>query len=188
MSKQMAKAILRQKLYTGQRLKRIWMRKKSCSIWKKTLQIQQLITGRTNTDLENQGTSIAFILVTSGINIIKPITSASLGFSWYCSLTFFSTDNPPPKVVQGYKVSHFLAQNRTTYVACSSISFIRTLSISRKRQHTKLSKSRVTKIPYCFTLAQDLHTKTSLSGLSIVNGSILIKGFILVIYELQLLH
>jgi hypothetical protein len=67
--------ILPRKPYTEQKQKKIWMKKKKCSIWKKTSPILLLTLGKINIDLENRDTSIGYILVTNGTNITKLITS-----------------------------------------------------------------------------------------------------------------
>jgi hypothetical protein len=112
-------------------------------------------------------------------------------YEWVCSpscvvigtdVCVISTDNPPPKVVQGYKVRsyglcHVLSPELTSW--CSLMSSTRTSSINQKRQRTRLSRSRETTRPYFYTSALVLHTRISLSESSIVNGNSRINGALL---------
>lgn len=88
-------------------------------------------------------------------------------------LYFFSTDNPPPKVVQGYKVC--IAYLFYIHVMClpcySSTSSIPISSTRRKLQRTKLSRSQGTTRLYYYISRLAHHTKTSHSGLSTENGN-----------------
>lgn len=90
----------------------------------------------------------------------------------------FSTDNPPPKVVQGYKVCNVFKKFllRSAYLYWSSTYFIPTLSTSQRRLRIKSSKSLVTtKLFFCISVQGHL-TKTLRSESSIVNGNIRING------------
>ena len=94
-----------------------------------------------------------------------------------------STDNPPPKVVQGYKVRSHKNSSRAklgTHSWRSSMSFTRTSSTNQKRQRTRLSRSRGTTRPCFCTLVLVLRMRTSLSELSIVNGNSRTSGALLV--------
>lgn len=73
-------------------------------IWHRLLVIT---TGVIDIDLESLGSSIEFKLGSNGISIIRHITSGSHpGRVSYMTLTC-SSENPPPKVVQGYKFNIF---------------------------------------------------------------------------------
>lgn len=89
---------------------------------------------------------------------------------------FLSTDNPPPKVVQGYKV-HIDCFLFNIHSFCSSSTyFTPTLSTSRRRLRIKSSKSLATTRRFFYISAQVLLTKTLRSESSIVNGNFRING------------
>jgi hypothetical protein len=98
------------RLYIGKKLKEISMKKRSYSTSKRTSSILRHTIGKTNTDRGNRDTSIGYILGMSGISIIRLIMSMSFRICctfpgiFDANLSIISTDNPPPKVVQGYKV------------------------------------------------------------------------------------
>lgn len=111
--------ILPQRLCTGLKLKGSLMKRKNSSTLRRISQIRPRTIGKTNTDLANQDISIVCTLVMNGINTTRLTTSM---FSFFdiddrCS-RLLSTDNPPPKVVQGYKVriSHFVDDYRLNFV------------------------------------------------------------------------
>ena len=85
--------------------------------------------------------------------------------------TDYSTDNPPPKVVQGYKVGLIYASAPRTLTGFSSTYFIRTSSTSRRLQHTKSWKRQETMKPYFSTSVLARLTKTLLFESLIENGS-----------------
>ena len=94
--------------------------------------------------------------------------------------TSFSTDNPPPKVVQGYKVRFdqlpLFPGSLTPTGQFSSISSTRISSTNQRPRPTKLSRNLGTTKQCSCTSWLGLLMKTSLSVLSIVNGSSLING------------
>ena len=79
--------ILLRKRFTEQRQRKTWMKRRNCSILKKTLPILPVTTGKINTDLVNQDTSTESILVMSGINITRHIMSEFVDFDYQHSLT-----------------------------------------------------------------------------------------------------
>jgi hypothetical protein len=82
------------------------MKKKNFSIKKPRSPSRPLILGKTSTDHGNRSISTEFKLVMNGTSTIKPITSMFRQFIHLSSHSpSISIDNPPPKVVQGYKVS-----------------------------------------------------------------------------------
>jgi hypothetical protein len=97
---------LLQRLCTELKQRKSWTKRRSSSISKRISSTQQPTTGKTSTGRGSQGISIVCIQATSGTSIIKPIMSAYLSLSRFSgpSELVISTDNPPPKVVQGYKV------------------------------------------------------------------------------------
>lgn len=84
--------------------------KRNLEIWTKVWIWHRLLvitTGVIDIDLGSQGSSIECRLDSSGISTIKHITSGShSGRVSYTTLTC-SSENPPPKVVQGYKFNIF---------------------------------------------------------------------------------
>jgi len=97
-----------QKLCTVQKPRKSWMRKKSFSILKRISHAQPATTGKTSIDLGNPVISTEFILGTSGINTTRPIMSMWTNCPGEFSVNIIcSVDNPPPKVVQGYKFNIF---------------------------------------------------------------------------------
>lgn len=92
-----------------------------------------------------------------------------------------STDNPPPKVVQGYKVGLIYTSASHTLTGFSSTYFIRTSSTSRRLRHTKSSKRQETMKPYFSTSALARLTKTLLFELLIENGSSHTNGGYLIV-------
>jgi hypothetical protein len=156
------------------------------------LPIRRRITGRTNTGLVSRDTSIVFIPAMSGTSTIRLIMSMSCYLVLPILLHFVSTDNPPPKVVQGYKVCIALPLPLSLLeviclLSCSLTYFTRISSTRRKLRHTKLSKSQeTTRLFYCIS-RQVLHTKTSHSELSTENGSFHISGTVPSCYKDTLL-
>ena len=63
------------KLFTGQKLKKIWMKKKNYSTLKKTSPIQRVIIGKISIGRVNQDISTVSTLVMNGTSIIKRIMS-----------------------------------------------------------------------------------------------------------------
>lgn len=72
--------ILLQKRFTEPKQRKIWMKRRNCSILKKTLPILPVTTGRINTGPANQDTSTESILVMNGINITRHIMSELVDF------------------------------------------------------------------------------------------------------------
>jgi len=64
-----------QKLYTVQKPKKSWTRKRNFSILKRTSHAQPATTGKISIDLGNPVISTEFILGTNGINTTRPIMS-----------------------------------------------------------------------------------------------------------------
>lgn len=88
-----------------------------------------------------------------------------------------SVDNPPPKVVQGYKVCIDYPTTDfqlTSYF--SSTSFTRIWSTNQKLLRTKSSGNPGMRTPCCCISALGPHMKTSVSGSSIGSGSFHING------------
>ena len=75
-----------------------------------------------------------------------------MGFEWNkYNQTHYDTDNPPPKVVQGYKVSagSIVSFREGAHYSSSSTYSIRTSSTRAKRQLTRSSRSRAMRRRCC---------------------------------------
>lgn len=84
-----------------------WTRKRSSSTSKKAFPDRLRTTGKTSIAQESPDTSTASTLGTNGTSTTRRTTSTfcSRYCDYWSTLTMLSsTDNPPPKVVQGYKV------------------------------------------------------------------------------------
>jgi hypothetical protein len=94
-----------------------------------------------------------------------------------------STDNPPPKVVQGYKVGLIYTSTPHTLTGFSSTYFIRTSLTNRRLRHTKSSKRQETMKPYFSTSVLARLTKTLLFESLIENGSSHTNGGYLILHN-----
>ena len=100
---------------TGKKLPKTWTKTKSFSTSTKACSTRVLIAGRTSLGRESRGSLTGFILGLNGTSIIRRITSewwwrvgvASTSDWLTLSSAVISSDNPPPKVVQGYKFNIF---------------------------------------------------------------------------------
>lgn len=83
------------------------MRRRKSSTWKRISRTRRATIGKTNTGHANLDTSTAFTLDTNGTSITRHIMSkwCLMHYLSLILINYRSTDNPPPKVVQGYKVS-----------------------------------------------------------------------------------
>jgi hypothetical protein len=101
----------------------------------RTWYLERMI-GVIGTGLENPGSSIGYILDSSGVNTIKRIMSEWIELLKSIANTR-STDNPPPKVVQGYKFNIFYPD--LMCVDCLTILHAHTdtfIAINQRRPHT----------------------------------------------------
>lgn len=106
-SKPQAVPTLHRKLSIGRKQRKNSTKKKNYSTPRKISPPGQPTIGKISIGPGNRDTSIAFTLDMNGTSTTKPIMS-----KWAIEIILYSTmahrldstDNPPPKVVQGYKV------------------------------------------------------------------------------------
>jgi hypothetical protein len=101
------------------------------------------------------------------------------GYEWNkYNQTHYDTDNPPPKVVQGYKVCQaVLTKDARLIRVRSSTSSILISSTNQKHQRTRLSRIRMMKRRSSSTSQQVRRMRTLHSASSTVNGSTRTSGW-----------
>jgi hypothetical protein len=101
------------------------------------------------------------------------------GYEWNkYNQTHYDTDNPPPKVVQGYKVCQAVLTTDARLIRVRSSTYsILTSSTNQKHQRTRLSRIRMTKRRSSSTSQQVRRTRTLHSASSTVSGSTRTNGW-----------
>jgi len=146
----------------------IWMRGLTCRCPRRT-------TGAIGIGPESRGSSTGFIPASSGASTTKRTTSGIPCPLWeQTKLIEGSTDNPPPKVVQGYKFNIFypdLMSVPSRYLGKEDGADGRVAVTRRKRRPTTSDPSRTTPTPRSWSSLPARHMRISHSASSAGRGS-----------------